>query len=283
MNIDWNTDIYCLIGNPVDNSLSPKIHNHIFNENNANCIYVSFNVEEKDLKTVINSFKALNIKGFNVTIPHKINVINYLDNLTTEAKIMGAVNTVKNLNGKLVGYNTDGIGFAKSLYEEGIKIKGNRFLVLGAGGASYAICKKLAMEGANTIVILNRTLNKAKNLAETIKSEFKETNVYYDFLTNVSHYIDIDVVVNCTSIGMLPDVNQMPVNPLLFKANTIVYDIIYKPLETKFLLTAKERGLKTVNGISMLVNQALLSQNIWLNNDNILKSYEKIKGFLKNM
>lgn len=282
MNIDWNTDVYCLIGNPISKSLSPKIHNYIFSLNNKNSVYLAFKVEE-NLKTVIHSFRALNIKGFNVTIPYKVEIMKYLDGIEEDAKVLGAVNTVKNVNGKLVGYNTDGTGFIKSLKKEGIKIENKNFIILGSGGASQAISKKLAMEGAKKIVILNRTVEKATTLGKSIKNMFNQVDVYCDSLDNVYKYLETDVVINCTSIGMYPNESLSPVDSTIFNKNTVICDIIYKPIETKFLRDAKQNNAKTIGGLSMLINQAILSQQIWSNSNNeILKYFEKIKGFLCN-
>ena len=282
MNIDWNTDVYCLIGNPISKSLSPKIHNYIFSLNNNNSVYLAFKVEE-NLETVIDSFKELNIKGFNVTIPYKVEIMKYLDEIEEDAKALGAVNTVKIVNGKLVGYNTDGIGLIKSLKNEGIKIENKKFLILGAGGASQAISKKLAMEGAKKIVILNRTVEKAISLEKSIKNMFKKVDVYSDSLDNVCRYLETDLVINCTSIGMYPNESLSPVDSTIFNKNTVICDIIYKPIETKFLRDAKQNNAKTIGGLSMLINQAILSQQIWSNSNNeILKYFEKIKGFLCN-
>lgn len=282
MNIDWNTDVYCLIGNPISKSLSPKIHNYIFSLNNKNSVYLAFKVEE-NLKTVIHSFRALNIKGFNVTIPYKVEIMKYLDGIEEDAKVLGAVNTVKNVNGKLVGYNTDGTGFIKSLKKEGIKIENKNFIILGSGGASQAISKKLAMEGAKKIVILNRTVEKATTLGKSIKNMFNQVDVYCDSLDNVCKYLETDVVINCTSIGMYPNESLSPVDSTIFNKNTVICDIIYKPIETKFLRDAKQNNAKTIGGLSMLINQAILSQQIWSNSNNeILKYFEKIKGFLCN-
>lgn len=282
MNIDWNTDVYCLIGNPISKSLSPKIHNYIFSLNNKNSVYLAFKVEE-NLKTVIHSFRALNIKGFNVTIPYKVEIMKYLDGIEEDAKVLGAVNTVKNVNGKLVGYNTDGTGFIKSLKKEGIKIENKNFIILGSGGASQAISKKLAMEGAKKIVILNRTVEKAITLGKSIKNMFNQVDVYCDSLDNVCKYLETDVVINCTSIGMYPNESLSPVDSTIFNKNTVICDIIYKPIETKFLRDAKQNNAKTIGGLSMLINQAILSQQIWSNSNNeILKYFEKIKGFLCN-
>lgn len=284
MNTEWNQDIYCLIGNPVSKSLSPIIHNNYYKIIRKNNIYLTFNIEEKDLDNVVKNFKALNIKGFNVTLPHKINIINYLDSISKEARILGAVNTVNNEKGKLVGYNTDGIGFIKSLELENIDIKGKTILILGAGGAANAISTSLAMEGTKKIIIGNRTLSKGKKLAIKLKNKFPKVLVEYDNLQlKKIEKGRINMIINCTSVGMYPNVNITPISLDGFSYNLIVYDIIYKPIKTKLLELAETRGYYTINGLSMLINQALFSQEIWLGkkDNNYAYNYNKIKRILE--
>ncbi len=282
MKINWQTDLYCLIGNPISKSLSPDIHNYFFEINNLNKIYLAFDVEKEYLETVIKSFKALNIKGFNVTIPYKIEIMNYLDELTKESKILGAVNTVVNKEGKLIGDNTDGKGFITAL-EKNIDIKDKKVLILGAGGAAHAIGFSLAMEGVKEIIILNRTEEKARNLRNKIRKKFSsiivDSESIYEFN---SEWLDVDIIINCTSLGMYPNVKDIPLDLSKFNKKTIVFDIVYKPLKTKFIKRAEKNGLRTINGLSMLVNQAILSQQIWdnLNEKSVEKNRKKIKGFL---
>lgn len=281
MNINWNTELYCLIGDPIEKSLSPEIHNYIFNINNMNCNYMCFNVEDNNLKQVLDTFKILGIKGFNVTIPHKIHIMKYLDDIDEEAKLLGAVNTVKYVNGKLMGYNTDGAGFVKSLVDSGISIKGKKILILGAGGGSHAVSVKLAQSGVKKIIILNRTIEKSKQLAYNISNKFKNIAVEYDDLKSFSKYTDVDIVVNCTSIGMYPDTDEVPIDISIFSNKTVVCDIIYKPIKTKFLKNAEKKNMKIIGGMDMLINQAILSQKIWFSVDkNIAINIDEIKGFL---
>lgn len=281
MNINWNTELYCLIGDPIEKSLSPEIHNYIFNINNMNCNYMCFNVEDNNLKQVLDTFKILGIKGFNVTIPHKIHIMKYLDDIDEEAKLLGAVNTVKYVNGKLMGYNTDGAGFVKSLVDSGISIKGKKILILGAGGGSHAVSVKLAQSGVKKIIILNRTIEKSKQLAYNISNKFKNIAVEYDDLKSFSKYTDVDIVVNCTSIGMYPDMDEVPVDISTFSNETVVCDIVYKPIETKFLQSAEANNMEIVSGIDMLINQAILSQKIWFSVDeNMFLNIDEIKGIL---
>lgn len=276
MSINWNTSLYCLIGNPIDKSLSPIIHNEIFKILGKNSIYLAFNVEESKLKDVIEGLKAINVEGFNVTIPYKKEIIKYLDDLYPEAKTLGAVNTVKNQNGKLIGFNTDGDGFFETLVDNEIDITDKNVLLLGAGGAAYAIAITLSKKGIGSIHIANRTREKAISLEKEIKK------VNPNFITatgdlkldNINKKA-IDIIINATSIGMYPMENLSPIELNGFKENIVVYDIVYKPRESKLIKDAKSRGYKTINGISMLLKQAILSQKVWFDFDET--SFEKIK------
>ncbi|RKD34595.1 shikimate dehydrogenase [Thermohalobacter berrensis] len=288
MDINSDTKLYCLIGHPISKSLSPYIHNFSFNKNNINAKYLAFEVDKYKLKDCISGIKALDIKGFNVTIPHKVDIINYLDDISEEAKLIGAVNTVKNVNGKLIGYNTDGLGFIKSLYDKKIDLEGKNVLILGSGGASRAISMMLAKEGVRKIHILNRTIDKAKKLINDIKKNFPKIEYSYSNLAefNINNQQDIDIIINCTSVGMYPDENEIPLDIKFINQNTIVYDIIYKPLKTKFLKKAEEKGCLIINGLKMLIYQALISEEIWLNKkldlENIVMALEKQDFLLKN-
>ncbi|SHH30405.1 shikimate dehydrogenase [Caloranaerobacter azorensis DSM 13643] len=279
MDINSQTKLYCLIGNPVNKSLSPTIHNYLFDKEKENAVYMAFNIEKEDLKSVVNSFRAINVKGFNVTIPYKIDIINFVDELSYESELIGAVNTVKICNGKLIGYNTDGLGFLKAFKEKNISLKGKNVLILGAGGAAQSISLTVANEGVKSLTILNRTVSKSRELIEKIKNKFPKIETNYGGLNE--KYVDlkkIDVLINCTSIGMYPEVDKTPIEINGFNKNIIVYDIIYKPLETKLIKSAKEKGMITIGGLDMLIYQALLSDEIWL--DRKLE-IEKMKNEIK--
>lgn len=284
MNITWDTEIYCLIGHPISKSLSPVIHNSFYNINNLNNIYIAFDIEKEKLKKAIDSFKILNIKGFNVTLPHKISIIEYLDDISKEAKFMDAVNTVSNKNGRLIGYNTDGMGFLKSMNMEGIDLKDRNILVLGAGGVANAISISVATEGAKKIFICNRTVSKAERLADKIGRFFP--NVLVEFRSLALEGVpkdEIDMVINCTSIGMYPDTDKSPIDFTGFPKKLVVYDTIYKPQKTKFMKLAEKKGYHIIGGLSMLINQALYSQKIWSEKEsfNVFKNFEKIRRILK--
>ena len=284
MNINWETKLYCLIGHPISKSLSPIIHNNFFKLNNLNSIYLAFDIDEGEIKNTIHALKAINVQGFNVTIPYKIKIMNSLDEISKEAKLIGAVNTVKNENGKLIGYNTDGLGFLKSLEDKNIDIKNKNVLVIGAGGAANAICTSLALAGINKIYINNRNIDKAKKLAKKLKIQFPNLNVNYgDLSLNNVFKEEIHMVINCTSVGMYPNIDEIPILLNGFSKDLIVYDIVYKPNKTKLLKIAEDNGYTTIGGLSMLINQGLYSEKIWLDKEikNIFENRDKIKRILK--
>ena len=277
--IDSDTKIYALIGDPVSKSLSPAIHNFMYDDLGLNNVYLTFNIKEKDLKAGLESLKLLGIKGFNVTLPHKENIIKYLDEIDSDAEKLGAVNTVKvKDDGRMLGYNTDGIGFVESLYDEGVNLKDENILVLGAGGAAKSIAYKLAEEDINSLYIANRTEEKAVKLIENINKNL-DKKVCKSFNGNLE---DIDLLVNTTSLGMYPDNSMYPIDLDKAKESLVVADAIYKPLKTKLLLEAEKRGFKIINGIGMLVNQGVKSQEIWLDKKLNKSLNKKVKAYLSD-
>jgi len=244
-----------LIGCPIGHSLSPKLHNALYPKYGINCVYLAFNTETEQLGNIINAFKALSFVGFNITVPHKQNVLKYIDALDKEAEVIGAVNTVKIENGTLLGFNTDGSGFIGSLKHKRYDVQGMEVLVLGAGGSARAICAYLAREGVNKIQILNRTESNAVNLAKHIKK-------YYPFQkienADSSGFMEVkfDMIINTTSVGMWPHVEYTPLDDYKFGKNQIVVDIIYNPKQTKLLKDAYNAGANVLNGLDMFVGQA---------------------------
>ncbi|SCG83286.1 shikimate 5-dehydrogenase [Proteiniborus sp. DW1] len=265
MKIDSDTKLYCLIGNPISKSLSPLIHNSIFEYNSINAKYLAFNIDNSAaLEKVVHGLRALKVKGFNVTMPYKIEIMRYLDEIDEKAKILGAINTVLNIDGKLIGFNTDGDGFIKSLKDKEIDIKGKKALLVGAGGAAHSIAVSLAYEGIKEIIIVNRNIQNAHKLQKLIKSIYPNVHVRcYKLEQEEDIPKDIELLVNTTPIGMYPNIEDIPISPSRFNSRTLFYDIIYKPLNTKFILEAGELGYETINGIDMLINQAIYSQEIW--------------------
>jgi len=249
--IDAKTRVYGVIGYPVKHSLSPVFQNALIRYAGINAVYLAFEINPEELKKAFEGFKALKVKGINVTVPFKEEVIPLLDYVDDTAKEIGAVNTVKFENGKALGYNTDWIGFLKSLKSVVPEVKGKRILILGAGGASKAVIYALVKEGAK-VFIWNRTKEKALKLSRRFPLEV--VNSPEDVIN------EVEVIVNTTSVG-LKDTDPEIFNYDLIKKEHTVVDIIYK--ETKLLKKAKEKGAKTLDGLPMLLWQGIEAFKIW--------------------
>ncbi len=261
--VDAKTKVVGLIGHPVEHSFSPIMHNAAFKDKGLNYIYVAFDVLPENLKYVIDGAKALGIVGFNVTIPHKIEIMKYLDEIDEDAQLIGAVNTIKIEDGKAIGYNTDGIGARKALEEEIGKVKGKNIVIYGAGGAARAVAFELAKD--NNIIIANRTVEKAeklaKEIAEKLNKKFGEEVKFSGLDVDLN---GIDIIINATPIGMYPNVDAEPiVKAENMREDMVVMDLVYNPLETVLLKEAKKVNAKTVNGLGMLIYQGAVAFKIW--------------------
>lgn len=258
--------LYVLLGNPLGHTISPPMHNLAFNKLAMDCCYFPVEVSTENLGTVFKGLSKMNVGGMNVTIPHKINIIDYLDELDPVAATIGAVNTVCIENGKTKGFNTDGEGFIQSLEEEsGITVKGKRFFIIGCGGAARAISMTLAFKGAEKIFISNRTASKAETLATEINEKITPCAEAVPTTTADQEKVlsGCDVLINSTSIGMHPMVDELPINASLILPKHIVADIVYNPRETKLLQLAKGKGCTTVPGLGMLIYQGVAAFTLW--------------------
>lgn len=262
MVIKGSTKVVGLIGEPVEHSFSPPMHNEAFKTLGLDYVYVPFNVSPDNLKSAIEGANSLNIQGLNVTIPHKINVINYLKELDPIAELIGAVNTIDFKN--LKGYNTDGIGCIRAI-EEVTKIKDKNIVVAGAGGAARAIVFYLAKYGAEEVNILNRNLKKAENLANDLLASNLISNVNSSDISEISKCIsDADILIDTTPIGMHPNVFDEPiVKAEDIHEELVVNDIVYNPNETVLIKEAIKANAKVVYGIKMLLYQGAESFKIW--------------------
>ena len=264
--ISGSTRVCGLIGDPVAHSVSPAMHNAAFNYTGLDFIYLPFRVEKEALAAAISGLRALNIKGLNVTIPHKVAVIPLLDELEPLAKKIGAVNTIVNEGGHLRGYNTDAGGFLKALMERGFKLDDKNIVILGAGGAARAISFSLADRIAK-MVILNRQLEMdwavelAASLSRFTRKAVKALELNKKNLASV--LASADMLINATSVGMSPDTSHSPVPAGLFRPGMVVFDVIYNPIKTRLLAEARAAGAETINGIDMLVGQGALSFKLW--------------------
>jgi len=264
--ISGKTRLCGIIGDPIEHTMSPVMHNAAFRKVGVDYLYVPFRVKRGELAKAIEGVRALNIKGLNVTIPHKVAVIRFLNKLDPLAKKIGAVNTIVNEDRVLTGYNTDGAGFLQALLESGIEPEGKNIAILGAGGASRAISFFLADRGAH-LVILNRLqeLNWAKDLARNISRSFsREVKALELNRENLAGVLDIaDIVVNATCVGMTPDIDETPVTSDLLKPGLTVFDIVYNPIKTRLLREAEAAGATTISGLDMLVWQGALAFEKW--------------------
>ncbi len=258
MRINGKTKIVGILGYPVEHSLSPRMHNAAFKHLNLNYCYVPFLVKPEQLESAIRGLKALNIVGVNVTVPHKESVIAFLDNLSDEARLIGAVNTIKNEGGVLTGYNTDGLGFIRSLDEKNIQIFNKRVLVIGAGGAARAVGYYLCKE-ASTVYIYNRNIERAQALSNHLfhlKQNIFAVND--DFIKN--DILSVDIIINATPLGLRPD-DPPPMNVSFLNKSHIVCDLVYD--DTPFLKGASTLGCKTLNGLGMLLWQGVFAFELW--------------------
>jgi shikimate dehydrogenase len=260
-----NTRICGIIGDPVEHSLSPAMHNAAFNKLGLDYIYLPFHVTAKNLAGAVTGLKSLNFRGMNVTIPHKISVIPLLDELEPLAGKIGAVNTIVNDNGHLKGYNTDAGGFLKSLDEKGIDSAGKTIVILGAGGVSRAVLFTLAERGAD-LIILNRSkeMEWAEKLGANI-SQFSKNKIRTMELNNAnlkSVLKTADILVNATSVGMSPNTDTL-VPQELFRPELTVFDVIYNPVKTRLLEEAEKAGAVIIGGLDMLVWQGALAFELW--------------------
>ena len=264
MEISGKTKICALIGDPVEHSMSPVMHNTAYKKLGLDYVYIPFQVKPEGLEPAVAGLRALNVRGFNVTIPHKVAVIPWLDGLDPLAEKIGAVNTVVNTDGELRGYNTDAEGFLQALLEHGIKPKGKRIAVLGAGGASRAITYIMVGKGAR-VTILNRQqeLDWAEDIAQLIRKDLgKEVKVLE--LGQLAGAIEnVDILINATSVGMSPAAEESPVSAHLLNKIPAVFDIVYNPMETRLLREAKAAGARVIGGVDMLAWQGALAFEKW--------------------
>lgn len=274
MKIKGSTNVVGLIGNPVEHSFSPPMHNTAFKALNMDYVYVAFDVLPENLENAIMGGKALNIKGLNVTIPHKINVMEYLNEIDDVARLIGAVNTIDFKN--LKGYNTDGIGAIKAI-KEVTPIENKKVILAGAGGASRAISFYLAKENPEEIIILNRNTKKAENLSKDLLNSKLTDNVKSGSIDEIEKYIkNGDILVDSTPLGMYPHIDDTPIATSdMMHEDLVVNDIVYNPNETALIKEAIKADAKPVYGIKMLLYQGAESFKIWTNQEPPIDVMEK--------
>ncbi|MDP6647257.1 MAG: shikimate dehydrogenase [Dehalococcoidales bacterium] len=260
------TKVCGLIGDPVEHSMSPVMHNAAFRELGLDYLYVPFRVKKEEIGKAIDGMRALNLRGLNITIPHKVAVIPLLDELDPLAEKIGAVNTIVNNDGVLRGYNTDASGLLQSMWTNGIEPRDKNIVIIGAGGASRAVTFILADKKAR-LVILNRIqeLDWAKELASRITQTFRQKIEALELTReNLAKVLNkADILLNATNAGMSPNTEETPVDADLLRPELVVYDIVYNPSKTRLLREAEMINAKTIGGLDMLTWQGALAFQMW--------------------
>ncbi len=277
------TSLYAFIASPAHHSKSPLMHNCAFKELGVNSVYLAFDIESDKLKDTIKGFKAMGVKGANISMPHKQNIIPYLDQISTASRLCNAVNTIILKDNKYYGTITDGIGFIKSLEEKNWSINSNKITMVGAGGASTAIMVQMALDGAKEIVVYNRTIR--EEFIEIINNTSKETGCLITLkpLSDTSSLRqdmqDSYLFINTTGVGMEPMLNQSVVpDSSYFHHDLKVADIIYQPAVTKMLQMALDAGCEIMNGELMLLYQGAESFKIWTDLEMPINKVKKVLG-----
>ena len=254
--MDSQTELYGVIGNPVRHSLSPMIHNGAFRRLGWNAVYLAFEV--KNVEEALRGIRGLGVRGVSVTIPFKTEVLPFLDKIEGLAKKVGAVNTIINRRGRLIGYNTDCEGALEAL-EEKMDLRGKRVVLLGAGGAARAIGFGLKERGVPLIVV-----NRSKERGWALSKELRCNYLPISSLARMKEgELEADILINATSLGMYPRDGETPIPKKFLKKGMVVMDIVYEPLQTRLLREAKEKGCVTVDGLEMLIRQGMAQFEIW--------------------
>ena len=263
MVISGRTEVFAVIGDPIEHTLSPAMQNAAFEHLNLDFVFLAFRVTSDELENAVRAVRALGIRGLNVTMPHKNSVTEFLDEADPAVKFLRAANTILNQRGRLRGFNTDGVGALKALKNNGVNLAGKKVLLLGAGGAAKAIAFSLTKE-VDELCILNRDAAKARELASVLEPCGKK--IVGNELTSIllqQELRDSDVLINATFVGMTPYASESLVKPEWLKPELTVMDIVYNPVETKLIRDARAAGAKVINGVEMLLYQGAASFEIW--------------------
>ena len=261
---NYRAELTGVFGDPVDDNPTGVVEEAAFAAKNLNYRYLTIKVLPEDLGKAMDSVKIFDMKGINLTMPHKIKVLPYLDELSPAAEIIGAVNTVIQKEGRLFGENTDGKGFVTALKNSGETLDKKNVTILGAGGAARAIAVECALNGVAHINIINRSIEKGEELASLIQMKTDSSAKYLNWKNNMAIPSDTDILINATSIGFSPNVTDKPdIDYTTITPEICVCDVIFNPAETIFLKSAAENGAKTITGLGMLVQQAALNFTLW--------------------
>ncbi|MBP2099689.1 shikimate dehydrogenase [Enterococcus rivorum] len=285
--ITGHTRLAALFATPIRHSVSPMIHNTAFQTLGIDAVYLAFEVGNGGLRAAVESIRNLEMMGANLSMPNKIQAVDYMDELSEAARLIGAINTITNENGKLTGHNTDGIGFMRSLEDIEVTPLGKKMTILGAGGAGTAITVQAALDGVEEIAIFNRKEQFFPKLQEKIARIAKSTGCkikLHDLADTEQLALDVaesEVLLNATGVGMKPLENQAPIqNFSIIRPNMAVCDVIYTPRETKFLKEARLRGAKTNNGLGMLLYQGAAAFEKWTGQE---MPIDKIKPIIESI
>lgn len=264
MSKNYRSELVGAFGCPIDENPTGVMEEAAFAALGLDYRYLTIKVNAEDIEAAMKAVRVLHMRGINLTIPHKVSAIPYVDELSPEAQIIGAINIVVNNNGVLWGDNTDGKGFLKSLTDRGISVEGKTITVLGAGGASRAISVVCALQGASRLHIINGSVERGSELVAllTEKTSAKADLICWENTVSVPE--DTDILINATSVGLYPNVDQKPnINYGTIQAGMVVCDVVFNDPNTLFLQEAVRRGAVTVNGLGMLVNQGALNFKLW--------------------
>ena len=280
------TGLMMLIGSPVGHSGSPDMYNFSFRYHNLDYAYMAFDIKEDQVKAALDAMRLFKMRGCNVTMPCKNEAAKYMDELSPAARIIGAVNTIVNEDGKLIGHITDGTGFVRNLKEHGVDVKGKKMVVLGAGGAATAIQVQCALDGAESISIFNPDdpfLARARSTAEKLKSEAPQCRVQVYCLDDQEKLKEeiagADILVNGTLAGMKPHDDVSPITDTsMFRPGLVVADVVYNPEVTKLLREAEEAGCTTVGGKGMLLWQGAAAYKLYTGLEMPAEEYQKYQA-----
>lgn len=284
--IKGTTGLMMLIGSPVGHSGSPAMYNFSFQHHGLDYAYLAFDIKEDQVASALDAMRLFKMRGGNVTMPCKNEAARQMDRLSPAARIIGAVNTIVNEDGTLVGHITDGIGFVRNLHENGVEVKGKKLVILGAGGAATAVQVQCALEGARGISIFNPDdafLSRAESTAEKLKTETPECEVNVFCLEGQEklkeEVASADILVNATLVGMKPrDDQSLITDKSMFRPDLVVADVVYNPVETKLIREAKEAGcIKTIGGSGMLLWQGAAAYKLFTGQEMPTDEYQEFQ------
>ncbi|WP_270279494.1 shikimate dehydrogenase [Vagococcus bubulae] len=279
--VNGHTRLAGFFASPAKHSLSPTLHTTSFEELGINAVYLAFDIKPDQLDAAINSIRTLNMMGVNLSMPHKVNALPLMDELSKEATLIGAINTIVHKEGKLIGHNTDGFGFMESLRVNQVPIKNQTMTILGAGGAATAIVVQAALDGFEKIHLFSRPgerfddmQKKIEELSDKVTCKITITNLF-DLPALKQAISQSHLLVNSTSVGMTTD-ESLITDDAIFRKDLVVYDVIYNPRKTLLLKQAQSKGCQTINGLDMLLYQGAKAFNLWTNEDMPVKKVKEI-------